>query len=100
MSSGMWAPADPDHKPKYHTLGEDVRDLGTFCWRVIKWPLAIGAGLTTLVLFVAVALSGAVPNWVWVTIAGACVWKGFMDSIREIVREELARSKDSDAPPR
>lgn len=96
----MWAPPNPDHRPKYHTFGEDIRDLGKFCWHIVKWPLAIVAGLAALVLFGALALGGAVPNWVWVMIAFACMWKVFMDTIREIVREELARSKGSDAPPR
>jgi hypothetical protein len=98
---GMWAPPDPNHKLEYHTVRQDIRDLGKFCWRVVKWPLAMIAGLTAFVLLGAAALNGAVPNWVWMTIAFACMWKVFMDTIREIVREELARAKDhSDAPPR
>jgi hypothetical protein len=95
----MWPQADPNHKPKYHTFHQDIRDLGAFCWRVVKWPLAIIVGLTALVLFVAAALNGLVPDWVWVAIAFTCMWKVFMDTIRGIVREEIARSKDPDAPP-
>jgi aminoglycoside phosphotransferase (APT) family kinase protein len=98
---GMWAPVDPNHTPKYHSFGEDVRDLGRFCWRVVKWPLVIITGLAALLLLAAAALNGAVPDWAWYWIAGAFMWKVFMDTIRQIVREELARSKDhSDAPPR
>jgi hypothetical protein len=89
----MWPAPDPNHKPKYHSLQEDIRDLAKVCWRVIKWPLAIVVGLVVVVLFGAAALNGAVPDWVWYWIVGAMGWKIFRDTMRQIVREEIERAK-------
>jgi hypothetical protein len=71
---GMWAPVDPTHKPKYHSFGEDVRDLLLLAMRVLGWGLKIAWWFAAgaLLLWTAVYLYGAAqtaPPWVWLIVA-------------------------------
>jgi hypothetical protein len=74
MSSGMWAPVDPNHTPKYHSFGDDVRDLLVLALRVLVWGLKIAGWVATgaLLIWAAVYLYAAAqvaPPWVWLIVA-------------------------------
>jgi hypothetical protein len=69
----MWAPADPNHKPKYHTFGEDIRDLLALAGRVLWWGLKIAGwfAAAALLLWAVVYLYAAArtaPPWVWLIV--------------------------------
>lgn len=73
----MWAEPDPNHAPKFHTVGEDVRDLARLIAKVVAWTL--GTMLALALLLVALALTAwtlayvidllhPVPVWAWLMI--------------------------------
>jgi hypothetical protein len=71
---GMWAPVDPEHKPSYHTFGEDIRDLFLMALRALGCGLKIAGGIAVVVmlLWAAIYLYAAAqvaPPWVWLIVA-------------------------------
>jgi hypothetical protein len=71
--SGMWAPPDPDAKPRFHTIREDVRDVLTPALRALGWGVKISERLAAgaLLLWAALYLYGAAhlaPSWVWLIV--------------------------------
>jgi hypothetical protein len=74
FGGGMWPEPDPNHKPTYHTFGEDVRDLLGLALRVLGWGFKIAGWLAAgaLLVWAAVYLYAAAqtaPPWVWLIVA-------------------------------